>query len=79
MNTTEFATAIGTDPRTARKFLRSVTDKADQPGKGARWEIKGDKRTLATMGKKFAEWQKAREEAKALAEAEAATEVESDN
>ena len=48
----EFATALDTDPRTARKFLRSVTPADAQPGKGSRWAI--EKRDVRSLAKKFA-------------------------
>ena len=48
----EFATAIDTDARTARKFLRSVTPADAQPGKGSRWAI--EKRDVRSLTKKFA-------------------------
>ena len=54
----EFATTLDTDTRTTRKFLRSVTDKENQPGKGSRWAI--EKREVAGLKKKFAAWNEAR-------------------
>lgn len=54
----EFATAIDTDTRTTRKFLRSVTPKENQPGKGSRWAI--EKREVAGLKKKFSAWDEAR-------------------
>lgn len=54
---TELATELGTDPRTARKFLRSITAKDEQPGKGARWSI--EKREVRSLKSKFAAFQKA--------------------
>ena len=69
ITTTEFAAELNTDTRTARKFLRSITPKEDQPGKGSRWVIEGNKRDLAKMRKQFAEWT-------AAAEAKKAAEVE---
>lgn len=47
----DLATELGTDARTARKFLRSVTPKDDQPGKGSRWSI--EKKDLRGLKKKF--------------------------
>jgi len=63
----ELATELGTDARTARKFLRSITPKEDQPGKGSRWAI--EKKAVRSMRTKFAAFEKAQEEAKALREA----------
>jgi hypothetical protein len=46
------ATTLDTDPRTARKFMRSITPADLQPGKGSRWAI--EKREVAGLRKKFA-------------------------
>lgn len=70
----DLATELGTDPRTARKFLRSITPRDEQPGKGARWEIKGTKTNIAAMRKKFSSFQEAAEAAK-KAKADKAPEV----
>jgi hypothetical protein len=69
ITTADAATELGTDPRTLRKFLRATTPKDAQPGKGARYSLKGDARSLASMKKKFIAW----------TEAEAAKKAESDN
>lgn len=55
INVQEFATELGTDPRTARKFLRSVTPKDEQPGKGSRWSI--EKNKVRGLRKQFTEYQ----------------------
>lgn len=52
----EFAAAVGSDGRTVRKFLRSVTPREEQPGKGHRWSV----RNTAALRKAFAEWDAAR-------------------
>jgi hypothetical protein len=52
----EFALIVESDGRTVRKFLRSTTPKADQPGKGNRWEV----RNTAALRKAFGEWVDAR-------------------
>jgi hypothetical protein len=72
ITTAEVATELGTDPRTLRKFLRATTPKESQPGKGARYSLKGDARSLASMKKKFIAWT----EAEAAKRAES---TESDN
>jgi hypothetical protein len=36
---TEMADLIGADPKDFRRFLRSVTDKANQPGSGRRYAL----------------------------------------
>lgn len=75
ITTTEFAAELGTDTRTARKFLRSITPKDEQPGKGSRWVIEGNKRSLTQMRKRFNEWTEERAE-KAETPAEEPMEVE---
>lgn len=52
---TELAEQLETSPRTARKFLRSITPKDEQPGKGSRWHI--EKRDVRGLVKKFATFQ----------------------
>jgi len=53
---TEFAATVGSDGKTVRKFLRSVTPREEQPGKGARWALPATKRDLASLTKKYNEW-----------------------
>lgn len=74
----EFATALGTDPRTARKFMRSITPAESQPGKGGRWGI--EKREVAPLKRKFAKYaaeveakREARNDAPAVDEGEVET------
>lgn len=69
----ELAAEFEVTPREIRKFLRSVTDREAQPGKGSRWSI--EKRRVASLRKQFAAWDEAR---KAAAEAtdEEVTETE---
>ncbi len=50
----ELATELDTDPRTARKFLRSITPAEAHPGKGSRWAI--EKREVRSLKKKFADF-----------------------
>lgn len=76
MNTTEFASELGTDTRTARKFLRSITPKDEQPGKGSRWTLDDNKRSLNTMRKNFNAWKKAQDEKKAPKVEDPTVEVE---
>lgn len=57
LTTAEVATELGTDPRTLRKFLRATTPKDAQPGKGSRYSLKGDARSIQSMKKKFIAWQ----------------------
>lgn len=79
----EFAATVGSDGRTVRKFLRDITPKEDQPGKGSRWALPGTKRDVSKLTKQFRDWaatqaeEKAKREAeKAAAAVEAANEVE---
>lgn len=83
----DLATVLGTDARTTRKFLRSITPKDAQPGKGSRWEIKGTKSNLAGLTKKYRDFEAAevarraaRDEAKVeTPEVETEVEVETDD
>lgn len=73
----EFAELVESDGRTVRKFLRSITPREDQPGKGSRWQLDGTKRSVNKLQKQFAEWTAAQAQAaleraeKAKAEADA--------
>lgn len=73
ITTAQLANELDTTPRTARKFLRSITERDAQPGKGSRWMI--EKRELASLRKKFAAYAAA-QEAKALAAADDAPETD---
>jgi hypothetical protein len=74
MTPAEFAVEVGSDGKTVRKFLRSITPKDEQPGKGSRWQLDGNKRSIATMTKNFNAWKA--EQAKLAAErAQKAAEV----
>lgn len=61
----QLADELGTDARTARKFLRSITPRDEQPGKGSRWSIPGTAASLKAMRTKFAKFEAAQAEAKA--------------
>jgi hypothetical protein len=69
----EIATEFDTDARTVRKFLRSVTPKDAQPGKGSRWAI--EKKQLRSLRSQYGKWVAAQEAARAARE-EATDEVE---
>lgn len=72
MTPTEFAETVSSDGRTVRKFLRSITPKDEQPGKGSRWSLPADKRSVTKLSKQFREWSaKQAEEKAARAQAEA--------
>lgn len=58
----EFAAKVGTDGRTVRKFLRSVTPKDEQPGKGSRWAI--ENRSIRSLTSQFSKWDEAQKAAK---------------
>ena len=72
MTPTEFAATVDSDGRTVRKFLRSITPKDEQPGKGSRWALSAGKRDIAKLTKQFTEWTaKQAEEAAKRAQAKA--------
>ena len=50
----DLAAEFDTDARTVRKFLRSVTPKDDQPGKGSRWNI--EKKQLRSLRSQYTKW-----------------------
>lgn len=71
----DLATELGTDGRTVRKFLRSITPRDEQPGKGSRWGIKGTKTNIASLRKKFTAFEEAQEAARAKREEAKAAEA----
>lgn len=82
MTPAQFAETVKSDGRTVRKFLRATFPPEAHPGKGARWQLDGNKRNVAGLQKKFNAWKA--EQAKLAAERaekaaqEAAAEVEDD-
>jgi hypothetical protein len=82
MTTNEFATELDTTPRTLRKFLRSITPKDEQPGKGSRWVLPANATELRKAKKQFSDWSAKQAEEKAAREAAKAeaevTETEDD-
>lgn len=52
MTPTEVAAEIGTDPKTFRKFLRSLTP--NRAGKGGRWNI--DASDVDALADRFQDW-----------------------
>lgn len=72
MTTKDFAAAIGTDPKTLRKYLRDSTPRDQHPGKGSRWVLPGTKTALTAARKGFAKWQKEQADAAAERAAKAA-------
>lgn len=65
MTPTEFATTVDSDGKTVRKFLRSITPREEQPGKGSRWTLPAGKRDLTRLQKQFREWSAAQAEERA--------------
>lgn len=69
---TEFAAKIGTDARTARRYLRKAVGKAGNgKGKGARHAIPASE--VGTLRKGFKTWHDADQKARAEAKAAKAT------
>ena len=64
ITTAELAAELDTTPRTLRKFLRSE-EGPGKVGKGARYALPADKRSINALAKKFAKWVEATEAAKA--------------
>ena len=60
LTASDLATELDTDSKTVRKFLRSVTPKDEQPGKGSRWSI--EKKQLRSLRSQFAKFQAAQDE-----------------
>lgn len=75
ITTAELAQEFGSSPRTVRKFLRSVTPREAQPGKGSRWSLPAGKREIATLRKAFDRWSAAEATARAERAARAAEEA----
>lgn len=72
MTPAELAPELKTDSKTLRKFLRSITPKDEQPGKGGRWAVPATKRDLTKLRKQFADWNAAEQKARAERAAKAA-------
>jgi len=51
----DLADLLGTDPKTVRKFLRSMTP--ERAGKGGRWVIPAE--MVPALETRFADWKKA--------------------
>lgn len=65
----DLAITLDTDARTTRKFLRSITPRDAQPGKGSRWAI--EKRDVRSLASKFKKWSIEQDEARKAREAKA--------
>lgn len=55
LTVTDLAARLDTDPRTTRKFLRSITPTDEHPGKGARWEVPATR--ITSLKSKFKKYQ----------------------
>ena len=62
ISVSDLAVELDTDPRNARKFLRAVTPKDAQPGKGSRWAI--EKKDLRSLKSKYAKFSAAADQAR---------------
>lgn len=65
MTPSELSTELSSDPKTVRKFLRSITPREGQPGKGSRWAVPANKSQLTKLRKQFTEWDAAQKAARA--------------
>lgn len=54
--TAELAAELATTPRTLRKFLRSDASGIESVGKGSRYALPSSKREVASLRKRFNEW-----------------------
>lgn len=54
----ELAEQLGSDGRTVRKFLRSITPEEDRPGKGNRWALEA--KQVRSLRKQFEAWSAAK-------------------
>lgn len=78
MTPTQFAETVNSDGKTVRKFLRSITPREDQPGKGSRWELPGTKREVTRLQKQFRDWNAKQLEERAARAAEKASQAASE-
>lgn len=82
ITTAELAAELDTTPRELRKFLRAdaaASDKTDElPGKGKRYALPSNARAVASMRKKFAQWQDAQKVRTTVDEVESDNEDEGD-
>jgi hypothetical protein len=75
----EIAVEFQTDPKTLRKFLRSITPKDDQPGKGSRWSVPANAKSLTKLRSQFDAWEIKRKEDAARRAEEAAAQAATDD
>lgn len=75
MTPAELATELSSDSKTVRKYLRSITPRDEQPGKGSRWAVPANKGQLSTLRKGFTKWTAEQAEERAARAAKAAEEA----
>lgn len=75
----QFAERVDSTGREVRKFLRSVTPRDEQPGKGSRWALPATKRELTKLEKQFKDWHQKQLEDRAERARQAAEEAAAEN
>jgi hypothetical protein len=73
---TALAEELNTTGREVRKFLRSITPKEDQPGKGSTWAI--EKKDIRSLRSKYTKWVEAKTPAPEVEEVEVEAEGPTD-
>lgn len=79
MTPAEIAVEFDSTGREVRKFLRSITPKDEQPGKGSRWTVDANATQLKKLRKQFDEWVAAKAPADEPEVEETTDEVELDD
>lgn len=59
ITTAELAAELNTTPRELRKFLRSDASGVESVGKGSRYSLPSNARSIAALAKKFSKWDEA--------------------
>lgn len=59
ISSAELAEVIHTDKKRLRKFLREITPREEQPGRGNRWVLPGGKRNINRLQKQYEQWSQA--------------------
>lgn len=77
ITTAELAAELDTTPRELRKFLRAdaKVNEVETPGKGKRYALPANARSIAAMRKKFSTWQDAQKVRTEVDTTESDTEV----
>lgn len=76
MTVNELSEVLEATPREVRKFLRSVTPRDEQPGKGSRWSI--EKKSVRSLKSQYAKYVAALEAKKATDDEVEAPEAETE-